>query len=502
MALFEINERVRSKSKDLENIKKVKKSSNIISFMADLEQRVAHLDYPHLILFKKEDVKNYLLNSKEDDWIVGIDTETTGLNPLSDKLVGMSLFVKNQLPVYVPINHIDYITLERVDNQITQEELKELFLELPQLKYLLHKSTFDIRFIENNVGVRIKPFWDTLVAGKMLNENEDEHSLKALHTKYISREKNSKFNELFKDLTFDRVPIKLGAPYAAYDAQMTYELFDFQRKHLNPNNEKGDLDKVYEAFRTIEMPTLEVIVDMEQRGVSADYAVMDKLKAKYERLEKEALDYCNSILEKYVPDMEKYNANRPVLENGKLGPALDIPINLSSPTQLAIFIYDILQEPPFSKQEPRSTGIDAIQKLNSDFGKALLDYRKVEKMLSTFVTPMYEYSKYDGKIHGRYNSLGAKTGRFSSNEPNLQNIPARGDKVELRTIFSGGTDYKEYPEQEVYVFEKAEEVQLENKEWVFVELLKVGDKLVDGEVVKEIIVEEGWLGKVRVSFNI
>lgn len=496
--LFQISDLVKQKQQDLENIKKVKKSNSVIQFIADLEERVQHLNYPYLLLDTKEKLDNYLAKAENKDWIVGIDTETTGLSPLEDRLVGMSLFIEDELPAYVPINHIDYITLERISNQLTTEDAKEVLEKYP-LKYLLHNSTFDIRFIENNLGIRIKPFWDTLIAGKCLNENEDSHGLKNLHTKYISKEKNSKFNELFKDLTFDKVPIRLGAPYAAYDAQMTWELYNFQSKYLNPENKKGEMDKVYRNFREIEMPILEVIVDMEQRGVAADFKVLDILKEKYSKQLEEKKSFLYNLLAEYEPQIIAYNESRVPNENGKLPLALDIPLNISSPAQLAIFIYDIQKNPSFSRDEPRSTGIDAIQKLNNDFGKALLAYREAEKMLGTFIEPMYKYAKVDGRIHSRYNSLGAKTGRFSSTEPNSQNIPARGNKSELRNIFSGGIEYKEYPEQEVYIFEKCEEIQLSNREWVFVETLKPGDILIDGEVVKAIKVKDGWLGKVGVK---
>lgn len=397
MSLFKLNKNMLNKQNTSEIVKKLTKNSNMLQFIEELKDNVKTLDYPHKVVTEEEDLIDFLKGAE----YVAIDTETTGLDPVFDDLVGLSLYVKGKDPIYVPVNHVDFITLDRINNQADVSMLKRVFNLFKDIKYILHNIVFDARFLNKAFGIKFKFYWDTSIGAKLLNENEEEFSLKYLHTRYVSKEKNSKFKDLFKDVKFDRIPIHLGAPYASYDAQMTYELYEFQTKYLNKDMLAKQMNEMYELFQEIELPVAEVVYAMEQMGVPADKEVLDRLNDKYSKISEEAYDNCVRLMSKYRLLIEQYN--------DKVGKkVVEYPINVSSPVQLQVFFYDILKLPPFSKDEPRSTGKDALKKMNNELADAILVYRNAEKFLSTFITPMYEYSSVDGRIHGRFNTLGAR----------------------------------------------------------------------------------------------
>ena len=366
--------------------------------------------------------------------VCALDTETTGLNPMLDDIVGFSLYTPAHKAVYIPINHIDYITNEKVNNQLSKEACKEQLQKLVDndVKIIMFNAKFDIRVIRHQIGVYLTAWWDGYIAQKLLNENEPENGLKALHKKYVLKgEKDAfSFSDLFNDIKFNLVPINTGYIYAARDAEVTYELFEYQYQFLNKDNskcvEKG-LEEVADVFWEIEMPLINVVADMEDNGIKVDIDYLHKLSEKYNKLlvEKEAVFY--QLCDKYNDKIEAYRQANP---DNKLSSM----INIASPTQIAILIYDILGEKPVPRQPSRGTGEEVLKAINNEFCKAILDYREVAKLISTYIDKMEAIiNPNDGKVHCIFNQYGAKTGRFSSQDPNMQNIPS-GNK-EIRKMF-------------------------------------------------------------------
>lgn len=380
-----------------------------------------------------------------------LDTETMGLNPMLDDIVGFSLYTPNNKAVYIPINHIDYVSNELMGNQLTKDECKRQLQRLVdnQIKFIMFNAKFDTRVLRHQIGIYITPYWDGYIAQRLLNENEPENGLKALHKKYVLKnEKDAfSFSELFENITFNLIPIKAGYIYAARDAEVTYELYKYQEQFLDKNNQKcidKDLIDVAYVFREIEMPLITVVADMEDYGIKVDIDYMNELSEKYNKLllEKEAEFY--NICDKYIDKIEAYKRNNP---NHKLGSM----INIASATQIAILLYDILGEKPIPKQPPRGTGEEVLKAMDNEFCKAILEYREVAKLISTYIDKMGNViNPNDGKVHCSFNQYGADTGRFSSSDPNMQNIPSHNK--DIRKMFVADDGYvlmsSDYSQQE------------------------------------------------------
>lgn len=407
---------------------------------------------------------------------ISIDTETTGLEFYKDTVVGLCLYVDGERACYCPYGHIDYFTGELVENQLSKESIIKALLSITA-RIIMHNADFDIRTILFTYGVRLKCWWDTQIAGYILNENES-HKLKDLHGKYISKQDEATFGDLFNKIGFQYVPIDIGYMYAAHDAIDTRELQQFQAKYLRPDHPREDFRNLYYVFRNIEMDVLEATINMEETGVYLDMPYTESIIPKYEEKLQKALDEC-------------YKELLPYKEQCLTHEQLDNPVNLSSPKQVAIVLYDIMKIKPI---DGRKVGEEILEKINSPFTKALLDYRGASKLLSTYIIKLPKVRQKDDKIHCSFKQTGTSTGRYSSKNPNLQNVPSH-DKY-IRPMFCGGIDYREV---EDLTFEKCEEVELSDGEWKFVELLKVGEEIVTDDGVYKITnveVQPSLLGKV------
>jgi DNA polymerase I-like protein with 3'-5' exonuclease and polymerase domains len=355
---------------------------------------------------------------------VAIDTETTSLNPITCDIVGMSLFTKGMKAVYIPLNHKSYITGVKAEHQVTKDYAKQLIEKLVEanVKFIFFNAKFDIRVIKNQLGVAITPYFDAYIASRLLNENEPEKGLKALHKKYVlnGEEDAFSFGELFKDVPFDLVPISTGYLYAARDAEVTFELYEFQLPYLTlgtAENEEQELQGVSNVFWNIEMPIVNAVADMEDLGVGFDFDVQKRLSEKYHKLQDEAEEAFYTALKEYTNN----------------------EYSISSPTQLAALFYDELRIRPVNKKKPRSTDSETLKQLNHPLSELILNYREYAKLISTYIDKMAECALADGRVHGEFNQVGTDTGRFSSNNPNLQNIPSKN--AEIRTMFKATDGY-------------------------------------------------------------
>ena len=362
-----------------------------------------------------------------------IDTETTGLDTLSCKIVGLCLYTPGQKPCYIPINHVGHITKARLGGQVTEQGIQPLLQECENLevKWIFHNAKFDIRVCRHTLNVDLTPYWDTMVAAKLLNENESA-ALKNLHLKYCHSEdeKALTISTLFDNLNFALVPVDCAYLYAAGDAIKTWELYEFQKQHLY----SGKLEGPRKVFEDIEMPVIKVLADMEDRGVYVDKAYASSLQDKYHKLLDEAQQACYDCINKYTDQINMYKQLTP---NHKLSD----PINLSSPTQIAILLYDILKvRPNTSKDTGRQTGEQVLSLIDHEFPRLLLKYREMAKLISTYVDKLPQIvNPDDGRIHCSFNAMGAKTGRLSSQDPNLQNIPSHNK--DIRRMFSASPGY-------------------------------------------------------------
>ena len=421
----------------------------ISSINALVESKLGKYKDDYIVITDIQDLISYI-DAVAKTGIIAIDTETTGLDPISDKIVGMSIYTPGKKAAYIPIHHISYITGMEVEGQLCEKEIAIELIRMQDynVKVIMYNAKFDLRVIKNGLGVKLNCYFDCHLAAMCLNENEP-HGLKTLHSKYVldGKEDEFSFGKLFDGITFDYVPIKTGYIYAARDAIDTYELYEWQLPYLTESNplciEYG-LEHVSKVFWDIEMPCIEVLAEMEDTGVDFDLDYAYELSEKYNKQKDEQLEEFYRILDIYKPEIEKYKLNNPVNK-------LSDPINIASPTQLAILLYDILGIEAPNPNLPRATGVEILQKIDNPLCKAILDYRATEKLLSTYVDKLPEcINEKTGRIHCNFNQYGAKTGRMSSDNPNMQNIPSHNH--DIRQMFKATDGYvmmsSDYSQQE------------------------------------------------------
>lgn len=394
-------------------------------------------EYTYFMAEDEELFKDYIYNTIQTGY-VAMDTETTGLDPILDKIVGMSLYSKGQKGLYIPIHHKSYVTGVEVEGQLDPRIIKEQLQRLVDagVRFKEYNAKFDTRVVKNQLGIYVPCWYDAHLAAMLLNENEP-HGLKTLHSKYVldGKEDEFSFGKLFDGITFDLVPISTGYIYAARDAVDTDELVDWQLPYLTPDNplcKEYGLEKVSNVFWNIEMPCVEVLADMEDTGIAFDFDLAEKLSNKYHKQLDENLDEFYRVLDMFKVEINTYMANNP---NHKLSD----PINIGSPTQLAILFYDILKVESPDPSKPRGTGSEILEKIDNPLCKAILDYRATAKILTTYVDKLPEcVNPKTGRIHCNFNQCGAKTGRMSSDNPNMQNIPSKNHDIRQMFVASPG----------------------------------------------------------------
>lgn len=453
MRLFDMDERVNNKKTDKELLKKkratkktttvVKSSSGLLGVIQVINSVVNKYLSKYITKYNcitnenKEDLIPFIDACIKND-LFAVDTETTGLDPMSDKIVGMSLATKGQKAIYIPINHVSYITGVLSKNNIEKSFLKEQLEKLINTKNTMFNANFDIRMIQQ-LGVTFDCWWDCQIGAHLLNENEPQADLKNLHKKYVMKgeEDAFRFGDLFKGITFDKVPIKSAYVYGAHDADITLEYCEYQMEFLTEGKEKckkHGLEKVAKLFREIEMPCVKIVVEMENAGILLDKKVCEKLSKKYNELLVDKKKCFYSECDKFDAKIEKYKNKH------QLDCKLDNPINIASPKQLAILLYDILEIPSVSKKEPRGTGVEILEKIDNPISKSILEVRKEEKLISTYIDKMPKIvNSKTGKVHCKFNQAKTDTGRFSSSEPNMQNIPSHNK--DIRQMFCASDGY-------------------------------------------------------------
>lgn len=402
------------------------------------------------VITSKDELSQYIDEAIRNG-IIAIDTETNNsLEPLTCLLMGACIYTPGQLSAYIPVHHTHPDTDILIENQLTERDIKEQFDRLSNTKILMHNGKFDYEVIKCTCNCVLNIYWDTEIAARILDENE----LAGLKKQYIlhidSTQEKYDIEHLFQGIPYAYVKPEIFALYAATDAYITYRLYEWQKDQFNkPGNEK-----LFDLFMNVEMPIVPVCAEMELYGIEIDKEYAKRLSNKYHKKVDEVNAKIDAELSKYSDKISAWRLTKEAnykernSKPNKTGEftykkskneQLENPPQLNSPTQLAILLYDVLGTPSQDKKSPRGTGEEILQKINLPICDLILEKRGLEKLIGTYIDKIPEcVNSKDNRLHAHFNQLGAGTGRFSSSNPNLQNIPSHVKEIRLMFRASDG----------------------------------------------------------------
>ncbi len=345
-----------------------------------------------------------------------IDTETTSLNPLQAELVGISLAVTPHAAAYIPLRHHYLDCPAQLNREMVLAKLKP-FLENPKIGKIGQHIKYDMHILAR-YGIAIKGLQnDTMLASYVLNSIATRHDMDSLAKKYLHADTitfETVAGKGAKQITFDKVEIEKATAYAAEDADITLRLQQTLCEKL------AQIPKLEAVYREIEMPLIPVLWRMEQQGIYVDAA---KLKTQSEYLAKEL-----KVLEEQA-----------YILAGKT-------FNLGSPKQLQEIFYTDLGLPIVERTPTGapSTAESVLQELSHDYElpRLILTHRTLSKLKSTYTDKLpLQIDPQTNRVHTSYHQANTATGRLSSSDPNLQNIPIRspeGRKIRQAFIAAPG----------------------------------------------------------------
>lgn len=344
------------------------------------------------------------------------DTETTSLDVMKAELVGLSFAIKDSIPVYIPVAH-DYPEAPKQLNRLwVLQQLKPLFEDPKQLK-IGHNLKYDMGILAN-YGIQLQGLgFDTMLESYLLDSASNQHSLDSAAIKHLDH-KTISFEEIAgkgaKQKTFNQIPLAQAGPYAAEDADITLRLHQILNPQLNA------LPGLSKVLTHMEMPLVSVLSHMERYGVLVDAKLLKK--------------------------QSRSIAKRLLTLEAKAYQLAGKTFNLGSPKQLQTVLF-IEQGLPILEKTPKgqaSTSESVLQALALKFplAKVILKYRSLSKLKSTYTDKLpLQINLKTGRIHTSYHQAAVVTGRLSSSDPNLQNIPARtkeGRKIRQAFIAAPG----------------------------------------------------------------
>lgn len=379
---------------------------SLLKYVTQEPEREKH----YLPVLEEKDLKELLSAlSTAPEFCFG--AETTSPNPLQADLVGMAFAVKPDEAYYLPLCHTCFDAPKQTELHHALAVLKPV-LENPLVKKIGHNVKYDL-LVLGRYGIELKGIaFDTMIASYLLNPVKPSHSLEALALEYLNCKTTAYADVTMqgrgkKQIGFDQVDIKKATGYAAEGADITLRL----KQALDPKLKEQNLEKL---FYDIEMPLMEVLADMELCGVKLDAGF---LKVLSRRLETETGKIMKTIFE-----------------------LAGAEFNINSPKQLADILFVKLQLKPTKRTKTGfSTNVDVLEDLAHlhPLPAEILKFRTLSKLKSTYIDALPALiNPKTGRLHTSFNQAVTATGRLSSSDPNLQNIPIRTDVGrEIRQAF-------------------------------------------------------------------
>lgn len=343
------------------------------------------------------------LDKLKDAGEFAFDTETTSLNYMNAELVGFAVAVSDKA-AYIPFGHNYPGAPDQLDKQLVMDKFKPL-LEDDTLRKIGQNLKYDMSVLAEDAGITLRGVaFDTMLESYVLDSVATRHDMDSLALKYLGH-KTISFTDIAgkgaKQLTFNQIGLHEASPYAAEDADVTLRL----HQTLWPKLEQEG--RLTEVFRDIELPLVTVLSRIERNGTYVDATL---------------LKHQSQFLAKRMAELQE-----------KAFEIAGQEFNLASPKQLGEILYEKL-EIPVIKKTPKgapSTAEAVLQELalEYDLPQVIMDYRGVAKLKNTYTDKLPELiNQRTGRVHTSYHQAVAATGRLSSSDPNLQNIPVRSEE--------------------------------------------------------------------------
>lgn len=394
-------------------------------------------DSKAILIRTKDQLHDYVTSCIEAGY-AGIDTETTGLDRQNDWIVGASLYYPGGVECYIPMKHLVPIFESPYKGQLSYEEVSEEFkrMENSNIRLIFANADYDLAMIYKDLKVDFcdRFYYDVILAWRCLKENELHNDLKFLYNKYVLKGKGDpkRFSDFFSVKLFPFSDPEIAKLYAANDAKITYDLFKWQLPYVtesHPKCKKAHLEAISRLIWDLEMPMVKVCQNMHRTGMYIDKNVANALKKRYRE------DY-NKEMKKLQDMVQEIIDNSTVSYSGKRPFTKGSDFNPGSPPQVKYLVYDLLQVP---KGNSSGTGKEVLNEINLPVTNQILKVRSLSVLINTFVDKLPNSVARDGRIHGQFKQIGADTGRMSSAEPNLQNIPSHA--VDIRHMFRATPGY-------------------------------------------------------------
>ncbi len=382
------------------------KLENLIALLRELEFTTLLKEFASEAETEQKDYRTILAMQDLNSFLsrvlnretVSIDLETTALDPMRAQIVGISLSIREDEGFYIPVGHRGPDAPKQLPLDAVLKALEPILIE-SRIRKIGQNIKYDM-IVLANAGIELAGvYFDTMVASYLINPSRTTHNLNDLALAYLNH-KMITYQEVTgagkKAIGFDEVPVDTATGYAAEDAEITYSLY----RKLDPLLAEQNLTKL---FHEIEMPLVGVLVDMERTGVRVDAKFLG-------RMSREMGGDLDELRQKIVTLAgEEFNIN--------------------STQQLARILFDKLEIKPIKKTKTGySTDVEVLQKLAEEHAlpREILKYRSLNKLKSTYVDALPKMIHPEtGRVHTSFNQTVTATGRLSSSEPNLQNIPIR-----------------------------------------------------------------------------
>ncbi len=382
---------------DRKKLQEIFKEMEFSKLLKDFSLRPDHREDDYRMITGRGEMEALVRNLRKAG-AFALDLESTSMEPMRGEIVGFSFSFQPHQAFYLPIGH----TYERAPEQLSREEVLRTLrplMEDPGLKKYGQNIKYDYILLANS-GIRLRGIaGDNMIASYLLNPSKHRHSLEDLSREYLDRQIIT-YEDVAgtgaKAIPFSQVEVKKACRYSCEDADLTLILANL----LIP---KIEADGFAELLGRVELPLIEVLAVMEMNGVKLDLPLLAVMSDEFEKL------------------MEKISGEVYDLAGGEF--------NINSPQQLGKVLFEKLKLPGGKRTKTGySTDVEVLTELAKDFPlpAKVLEYRSLSKLKSTYVDALPQLvNPMTGRVHTSFNQTVTATGRLSSSDPNLQNIPIR-----------------------------------------------------------------------------